>query len=451
MCSLGTDPGSKRPQGSSTRNTSQGIGSFAKRDKDGWSDIAFGELAEMAGSGMRGEACCGRTCDSPHAEQVTAPVFTFQGSHDRGPEELTIRNTCTTACGPLPWLSFQQEVPARPDGLRQAHWGQPAVLGAALVPGLAADPHDAACLHPFQSRIRLAASTNVSASGRFLRPRLAINKPSHPSRALRQALGPEGPHRVNFQKALRLVNVSSSAELPSLRHACLMYLTSAELSLISPAAALVGVTLGIAGTAYFDRSRARRVATEAHERAITEVQTATVDLLSGVQAIRGAYQQQTRWRHYIQVAVLAMASIGSMMASGETLSWKLLDPQRMSPSLERLLAEDRVLDDRQRTTALDISTIVGPRVTRFYEAAGALTLGKDDTIADATRVLIRAVGALMEVMGGKETKYVAARERVSEALGSFREVVGQERRRRKGSRRQAHSSMSWSLPSLGRR
>jgi len=214
-----------------------------------------------------------------------------------------------------------------------------------------------------------------------------------------------------------------------------VFLSPAELSLIAPAAALLGVALGTAGTAYLDRSRDRRAAEQARDQAVTELQTATVDLLTGVQAIRGAYQQQTRWRHYLQVAVLATASIGSVLASGEVLSWKIFDLHRMSPSLERLLAEDRALDDRQRTIALDVATIVGPRLTRFYEAAGSLTLGNDDKTADATRALIRAVGALMEVIGGKEKKYAAASQQVGDALGSFREVVGQERRLRRTPRR----------------
>jgi hypothetical protein len=213
-----------------------------------------------------------------------------------------------------------------------------------------------------------------------------------------------------------------------------MFLTSAELALITPTAALVGVALGIVGTAYLDRSRDRGAAKKAREQAITEVQTATVDLLTGVQAVRGAYQHQTRWRHYIRETVLTAASIGSMLKSGETPSLKLFDLQRISPSFERLLAEGSVLDDRQRTTALDVATIVGPRVTRFYEAAGTLTLGNDDETADATRALIRAVGALLEAIGEKDKKYTSARERVVQALGSFREVVGQERRRGKCTR-----------------
>lgn len=220
-----------------------------------------------------------------------------------------------------------------------------------------------------------------------------------------------------------------------MRHARAMFLTPAELSLIAPAAALLGVALGTAGTAYLDRSRDRQAAEHARDQAVTEVQTATVDLLTGVQAIRSAYQQQTRWRHYLQVAVLATASIGSVLASGETPSWKILDLHRMSPSLERLLAEVRALDDKQRTIAMDVATMVGPRVTRFYEAAGSLTLGNDDAIADAARALIRAVGALMEVIGGQEKKYTAASQQVGDALGSFREAVGQERRRRRTSRR----------------
>ncbi len=55
-------------------------------------------------------------------------------------------------------------------------------------------------------------------------------------------------------------------------------------------------------------------------------------------------------------------------------------PERISVSwsngrsrLDRLLAIDRELDDRQRTVALDLATMVTPRTARFYAAVAVLT------------------------------------------------------------------------------
>jgi hypothetical protein len=202
--------------------------------------------------------------------------------------------------------------------------------------------------------------------------------------------------------------------------------TPFELALISSITALAGVTLGIAGSAYLDRLREWREARRGRDQAIAELLTATVDLIVGIQAVRAAYQQQTRWRHYIRVAALVLSAAGSMMTSGEILSWELLgDWRRMSPGLDRVLAADRALDDNQRTIALDVATIVGPRTARFYAAVAVLTLGEDKKIAEAVRDLADAVGALLEVIGAKGKKFGPARLRAGDALAAFRAVVDQ--------------------------
>jgi hypothetical protein len=203
--------------------------------------------------------------------------------------------------------------------------------------------------------------------------------------------------------------------------------TPLELALIAPVAALAGVVIGIMGNAYLERSRERRAAKRERDHAIAELLTATVDLITGVQAVRGAYKQQTRWRHYIRVSAVILAAIGSTMAIGETLSRELLDWRRMSPALDRILAVDHELDDNQRRTALDVATVVGPRTARFYSAVAVLTLGQDKEIADAVRDLADTVGSLLEALGAKEKKYAHARERVGNALAALRAVADQKR------------------------
>jgi hypothetical protein len=116
------------------------------------------------------------------------------------------------------------------------------------------------------------------------------------------------------------------------------------------------------------------------------------------------------------------------MTIGEKLSRELLDWRRMSPGLDRILAVDSELDDNQRRIALDVAAVVGPRTARFYAAVAVLTLGQDKKIADAVRDLAEAVGALLEMIGGKEKKYARARERVGNTLATFRSVADQQRR-----------------------
>jgi hypothetical protein len=208
---------------------------------------------------------------------------------------------------------------------------------------------------------------------------------------------------------------------------CVMSVTPLGLALISPVAALAGVALGIAGNARLERLREQRAARRGQNQAVAELLTATVDLITGIQAVRAAYQTQTRWRHYIRVGALLISAIGSTMTNDETLSSDLLKWHRASRVLERVLAADRDLDDKQRITALDLATLVGPRTTRFFATVAVLTLGDDKEIADAVRELSNEVGQLLDVIAAKEKKYVQARDRVGKALEAFRAVV--ERRR----------------------
>jgi hypothetical protein len=100
--------------------------------------------------------------------------------------------------------------------------------------------------------------------------------------------------------------------------------TPLEIALIAPAAALVGVALGIVGNGYLERLRDRRTVKRERDQAIAELLTATVDLITGAQAVRAAYQKQTRRRHFIRVSAVLVSAVGSAMRSGETLSSDLL-------------------------------------------------------------------------------------------------------------------------------
>ena len=206
--------------------------------------------------------------------------------------------------------------------------------------------------------------------------------------------------------------------------------TGLELAIIPAASALVGVALGIAGNGYLDRRRDRRLALRERDAAIAELLTATVDLMSGVQAVRVAYHQHlATFRHYIRISVGILAALGSSMTAPGKFEWReLLDWYTASPFLNRVLTMDRELDERQRTVALDLATTVTPRTARFYAAVAVLTLGSDVKIANAVRELTPAVGALVEVMAANDKKYSRARARAEKALGAFRQMADQRRR-----------------------
>jgi hypothetical protein len=208
--------------------------------------------------------------------------------------------------------------------------------------------------------------------------------------------------------------------------------TGLELAIIPAGAALVGVVLGTVGNVYLDRRRDRRAACRERDQAIAELLTATVDLMSGVQAVRAAYHQQhATLRHYIRLSAGLLTALGSTMTSPGKFNWRgLLDWHTGRPALDRLLTMDRDLDDRQRTVALDSATMVTPRTARFYAAVATLTLGPDIKIAQAVRQLTPAIGALLEVLGANEKKYARTRTQAEKALGTFRNVADQRSRRK---------------------
>ena len=205
-------------------------------------------------------------------------------------------------------------------------------------------------------------------------------------------------------------------------------LTSLELALIPAGAALAGVTLGIFGNGYLDGLRERRAAKQQRDQAIAELLTATVDLITGIQAIRAAYLKQTPWRHYVRASAAILAAAGTVLGSeGELTPEILRDWHRMGPGLDRVLAADRELDEKQRTAALDMVTVVLPRTVRFYAAVAVLTLGPDKAIAAAVRELTPQVAALVEVITARQRKYDRARHRADSALGKFRAVADKRR------------------------
>jgi hypothetical protein len=215
------------------------------------------------------------------------------------------------------------------------------------------------------------------------------------------------------------------------RDACpVTNVTPLELALIPAGTALVGVALAMAGNAYLDRQRERRAAKGQRDRALAELLTATVDLISGVQMIRAAYYQRyaSLFRN-ARIGATLIAAAGLAMTGGDKLTWgPLRDWHSLSPGLDRLLAADRELDEKQRVVALDLATIVAPRTVRFYAAVAVLTLGPDEKIADAVRALAPAVGALTEVIAANQKKYDQARAHAEQALGKFRAVADQRRR-----------------------
>ncbi|SRR6266567_223117 len=204
--------------------------------------------------------------------------------------------------------------------------------------------------------------------------------------------------------------------------------TNLDLALISAGAALGGVALGIFGNGWLDRLRDRRAARQSRDQAIAEILTAAVDLISSVQAIRAAYDT-SRWRAQLRNAVALVTAINTAFAGEESITrHTILDWRKNAPLMERIVSIDRWQSEQQRTVALDLTSMLLPRTSRFYAAVAVLTLGPDKEIADAVRGMTPAVTGLLDVIAARNRQYARARLRADKALGKFREVAEQRRR-----------------------
>lgn len=199
-------------------------------------------------------------------------------------------------------------------------------------------------------------------------------------------------------------------------------------ALVGAAVTLAVFAAGLGGNLWIERRRERREVTRRREAAARELATATVDLLTGVQTIRSAYEGRSGWRYRARVAATVYAALTAAFAAAGEVSWAVLrELQHAGPLLNRLLAADQELDEAQRTTALDMATVLGPRVARFYAAVTALTLDSDDKLSVETRRLVRAVSGVLDVIVARKRQYMRARTAAEQALGDFQAAADKKR------------------------
>ena len=118
------------------------------------------------------------------------------------------------------------------------------------------------------------------------------------------------------------------------------------------------------------------------------------------------------------LATVVAAVCSAIASAGEVSLGALLDWRHAGRLIDRLLTEDRQLDDAQRTAALDVTAVMTVRIARFYAAHAAITIGGSERgLFDAVNRLAEAVGSLLEAMGGsKRCRYQEARVSAERAL-----------------------------------
>jgi len=163
---------------------------------------------------------------------------------------------------------------------------------------------------------------------------------------------------------------------------------------------------------------------------VTELQTATVDLMSGIDVIRNT-QTRVPGAHYARVAAVVLSALGSVFAAASpatTADPRLRDLLQnwrfLPPFIDRLLEGDQQVTDAHRRIAVDLSTMLLPRTTRFFAAATTLMSGPEEWQAEATGALMNAVGALLGAIDpSRDRKYQQARKEAERALGTFQRTI----------------------------
>jgi hypothetical protein len=205
--------------------------------------------------------------------------------------------------------------------------------------------------------------------------------------------------------------------------------TDAEATILGAALAVAGGFVAQALNAWSSRRKDRAAARQERDRAIAELLVATADLMSGLQAIRASYDR-SRWRDRTRrVARIAVAIFAAFADENGLITRTTLgDMRNRTAGIERLLVLDAGMSDEQRRQALDMTSVLLPRTSRFFAAVVVLSLGDDQELADAVRKLTPAITDLMEVTGANDRKYARARTRAENAVGRFRDVVDRRRR-----------------------
>lgn len=139
--------------------------------------------------------------------------------------------------------------------------------------------------------------------------------------------------------------------------------------------------------------------------------------------IQAAYERRPGWRWRIRLVATVFAAVCSALAdAGEVSLGALLDWRHAGGLIDKLLGEDRQLDEAQRTAALDIGGVLTARTARSYSALAAITIGARWP-TDAANRLGEAVGVLPEAVGGKQRRYQQARTAAQRVLSDFRRAA----------------------------
>jgi hypothetical protein len=189
---------------------------------------------------------------------------------------------------------------------------------------------------------------------------------------------------------------------------------------------LLAVIITFIGTSYQQRQQERRSAKDTQDRAISELLSAALDLLSGVRAIRAAHARRTTPRYYLRAAAVLMRAVP------ELTSLRVLTELETIKSLTGSALElDRDQMDQSRMIALDAAAMVFPKMNRYFAVAALLTLGDDTQIAEAVRELTPKLSAVLDATGARQRKFDSTARDLEKAMKDFRTEADKRRTKKR--------------------
>ena len=194
-------------------------------------------------------------------------------------------------------------------------------------------------------------------------------------------------------------------------------------------AAFLGAIVAYIGSALQQRRQDERVTRVRIERGVAELLSAAFDILMGVRAIREAHSMRTKPRYYLNAAGVLLTAMPELTSLSV-----LTEYETMRPMVRSALDLLRERTESSRVVALDVASVVVPKLSAFFALAAMLTLGEDKEIAEAVREFSPKVTAVAEAAGARKREFDRLSNDMQMAMEEFRAVadkhVGNVKRRR---------------------
>lgn len=185
-------------------------------------------------------------------------------------------------------------------------------------------------------------------------------------------------------------------------------------------AAFLGAIVAYIGSALQQRRQDERAARIRIERGVAESLSAALDILMGVRAMREAHSMRTKPRYYLNIAGVLLTAMPELASLNDLTEYETI--RSLVRSALDLLHER---SESSRVVALDLASVVVPKLSAFFTVAAMLTLGEDRKIAEGVRDLTPKVTAVVEGAGARKREFERLTNEMQKAMEDFRKIADQ--------------------------